>query len=293
MSFADILNMGLEQYADIGFALLVGGVCIRTLLFDREANIKQRAIWKQELKELEKSLRILIDEATEASHVFDKQLGKRQIAIEKMADRAENLLRASISNANKPATSQKNTATKRSDSQKTTQSKKIKDWTMDEDLPNHLMSSLESASDRASFNSENAKSNNEESELAAKKALSDERIFAQTSIVDPVAFKIAKRLLLEGKELHVIARKLDMPVSEIRHLETLIRQQAQLDQAELPETFKSKDLGTVSKIIRDPAERKTKSNSVLLDQVEAISSSRSSLDLSFEDDLDLPLTLNR
>ena len=47
--------------------------------------------------------------------------------------------------------------------------------------------------------------------------------FDKTSIMDKTTYLIARRLLLEGKELHVVARKLELPVSEIRLLDRLIR----------------------------------------------------------------------
>ena len=51
------------------------------------------------------------------------------------------------------------------------------------------------------------------------------KAFIHTSIVDPTTYRIARRLLLEGKEIHVVARKLDLPVSEIRELDRLLREQ--------------------------------------------------------------------
>ncbi|HQH27543.1 MAG TPA: hypothetical protein PLP17_09130 [Oligoflexia bacterium] len=50
--------------------------------------------------------------------------------------------------------------------------------------------------------------------------------FSRTSIIDPATFHIARRLLKEGKEIHVVARKLELPVSEIRSLERMLRQEA-------------------------------------------------------------------
>ncbi len=51
----------------------------------------------------------------------------------------------------------------------------------------------------------------------------ENKAFARTSIVDPTTYRIARRLLLEGKELHVVARKLELPLSEIRELDRLLR----------------------------------------------------------------------
>ena len=63
-------------------------------------------------------------------------------------------------------------------------------------------------------------------QLEAAEALQDEverETYEQLSIVDPTAYRIARRLLAAGKEIHVVARKLDLPVSEVRLLDRLMR----------------------------------------------------------------------
>lgn len=312
VNISETLSSGLVQYADFGFALLVGGICLRTLLFDREANTKQRAIWKHELLELEKSLRELIDEASHASEVFDRQLNTRQKTLESLVEKSESLLKASISNSVKTNSRDRlrpnEIRTKKSNSTRLNSANNSADWIYGDDLPNHLASALEESDDvvlnqvpvqnkktqqirkeQQIQSAENSKAAEEEQQII------DEKIFSQTSIVDPVAFRIAKRLLLEGKELHVIARKLEIPVSEIRHLEMLIRQHAQSEHVDLPDTFKSKEIETVKKVIRDPAERKQKQKS-LSSQVQASSVRTNQVEinnygLSFEDDTDLPSEL--
>lgn len=49
--------------------------------------------------------------------------------------------------------------------------------------------------------------------------------FNMTSIMDQSTYRIARRLLKEGNELHIVARKLDLPVSEIRLLDKLMRRE--------------------------------------------------------------------
>ncbi len=78
-------------------------------------------------------------------------------------------------------------------------------------------------------------------ELADKMAEANERVeldeserltFESTSIMDPVTYKIARRLLTSGKEIHIVARKLELPVSEIRLLDRLIRRETMNESAE-------------------------------------------------------------
>ena len=287
----EISGISIEQFSDIGFALLVGGICLRTLLFDRDANIKQRAIWKHELTELEKSLRQLIDEATQASELFDKQLTFRQQSIEELLDRAEKMASTSYAKASVSQSAKSNSENKSESKSLRPPKKEIeveKDWEFGEDLPDHLIDALELTEDKTTIRKDSTKkvkSNVVENYTATavekKAAIAEEKIFSQTSIVDPVAYRIAKRLLLEGKELHVIARKLEIPVSEIRHLETLIRQYAQVEHADLPETFLAKEIGDVKKIIRDPALKKN-GKSQLSTRIETVRNERQPLSLEFE-----------
>ena len=53
----------------------------------------------------------------------------------------------------------------------------------------------------------------------------EQATFQGTSIMDQATYRIARRLLLAGKELHIVARKVDLPVSEIRLLDRLIREE--------------------------------------------------------------------
>jgi len=50
--------------------------------------------------------------------------------------------------------------------------------------------------------------------------------FKRLSIMDPTAYRIARRLLADGTEIHVVARKLDLPVSEMRLLDRLMREES-------------------------------------------------------------------
>ena len=43
------------------------------------------------------------------------------------------------------------------------------------------------------------------------------------SFIEPGAFRVAKRLLMSGQEIHVVARKLDLPLGDVRVIERLAR----------------------------------------------------------------------
>ncbi len=258
----DALNLNWQQLADIGFLLLVTGVSLRSLLVDRDALQKQRAVWKSELIGLEGSLRELIGEAAEASTLFDSNIQRRQKELELVLSKIEAKV-AKVTNSSShfkviPST----------------QDEEIVDppWVTDDELPRHLRSQLESTSDnyncepvtRLTQKASKVRSDRKVSDGYSRSSLreeleveavdNDEELFKQTSIVDPAAFKIAKRLLLEGKEIHVISRKLDIPVSEVRHLELLIREASQGETLNSP--LKEKELSDVRKVIRDTSNGK-------------------------------------
>jgi hypothetical protein len=138
---------------------------------------------------------------------------------------------------------------------------------MEDEMPAHLRGRLEDTRDkvgaRGSVRARPAtQQNSAKSERSLREAIEiqaiekDNYLFQQTNIVDPVSFKIAKRLLLEGKEIHVISRKLDIPASEIRHLESLLRinDSSSVEGSQL----KQKEVADVKKVIRDPASRASK-----------------------------------
>ena len=58
-------------------------------------------------------------------------------------------------------------------------------------------------------------------ELIAQKEMTDES--KPPAGTDPVAYKIARRLLFAGKEIHVVARKLGLALSEVRVIDKLLR----------------------------------------------------------------------
>ena len=65
--------------------------------------------------------------------------------------------------------------------------------------------------------------------MTARTEESVERGFVGESM-DPVAYKIARRLLLGGKEIHVVARKLEIPVAEVRIIERMLRDSGELQE---------------------------------------------------------------
>jgi hypothetical protein len=265
-----IHNIHLDQLVDIGFGLLVAGICIKTLFTDRNALKKQRELWRQELGELENSLKSLITDASDASEIFDKNIRHRQKELAALLEKVEHVIQTS----NTTAQSSDNSKETAPDSRSFTKNSSVEDppWVHTQpeflSVADKVQSSLEDASKRSSLRHKTLATQGKHQTQAEKidKTLAlkhqieiekqeqekaDNEIFQQTSIVDQVAFRIAKRLLLEGKELHVVARKLELPVSEIRHLDTLLREQAQRKNLPLPKALEEKEIRRVRGIVRN------------------------------------------
>jgi len=250
----EALNINWQQIADIGFLLLVTGISLRSLLVDRDALQKQRSIWKKELVDLEASLRDLITEATDASDAFDSKIQRRQKSLEDVLNKIE----AKVANIANGSSHFKMIPS---------EDEEMIDppWALEDELPKHLRSRLEATTDsiRTSSNQKAQRKTSPRGTLKESIEVetidNDQAIFQQTSIVDPAAFKIAKRLLLEGKEIHVISRKLDIPVSEVRHLEMLLRKTDLAE--EEANKLRQKELLDVKRVIRDTSGSKKKEQS--------------------------------
>jgi hypothetical protein len=267
-------NIGIDQFADIGFGILVAGICLKTLFTDKNALNRQREIWKEEFHQLESSLKELITEASDASEIFDKKIARRQNEIKVLLEKTEKSIKQINIQDLQNSASQKNGTQTLSESLEVTE-KVDPPWALE--IPIQVEESIKKTQKGASLRYKtlsclgNISNNATEPKLTLKDEIQIEKeeqekadtfIFQQTSIVDPVSFKIAKRLLLEGKELHIVARKLELPVSEIRHLDTLLREQAQKKNQPLPKVLAEKEIRRVRGIVRDPLEKSDETNLV-------------------------------
>jgi hypothetical protein len=272
-------NLSTEQLVDIAFGLLVAGICIKTLFFGKGSQKKQRKLWKEELQELETSLKSLITEASDAAGIFDKNIRHRQNELRSLLEKADRtitearLLQENNHNTDSLILDKQNISP---DTASTHRMIEDPPWvdseTEDKTVADKVQASLSKAVKGSSLRyktlsslgkidssgSDSSSSLNNQIEVEKEEEENiDHEIFQQTSIVDPVAFRIAKRLLLEGKELHIVARKLELPVSEIRHLESLLRERSQKENRPLPKALAEKEIRRVRGIVRDPLEKET------------------------------------
>jgi hypothetical protein len=73
------------------------------------------------------------------------------------------------------------------------------------------------------------------------------------SHLDPVTYKIARRMLLSGQELHIVARKLELPLAELRILDKMLRQSSNADSDPLGQAGRNSNYSATPGIRREVA----------------------------------------
>ena len=255
-------SINAQSLVDIGFVLLVTIACARSLFRDSDAAEHRRHAWRRELLELEETLRSLIVEAGSASGRLDRSLLQRKHELEnllkklddkeqgqtaRMRGEPEFVAQAQASSReaaelpnetwHKPpqrqsqAQASRNTAPQHGKTKRPPVTAERMGRSGLEDLveaaqDSIALSSAVSKSATAAEKPTGPQTLNEEIEMI-KNDPTEGATFSRTSIIDPSTYRIARRLILEGKEIHVVARKLDLPLAEVRNLDRLIRQEGQ------------------------------------------------------------------
>jgi hypothetical protein len=253
------LNIDFQSLIDIGLILLVTFACAKSLFRDNGTGEARRGAWKSELKELEASLRGLIQEAGAASRNFDRSLLARKRELESLLKELDEkgipsteATEAIPRSAAAPSQELPNSSwaeTSPSPKAYTPAGTASSGSSVESPLRNAGLEQLiEKADDTLSLSQQVTKEvlrqqtnkrkqlgkgglaaslaeklaeSNSENELDAL----EQATFEGTSIMDQATYKNVRRLLRSGKELHVVARKVELPVSEIRLLDRLIREE--------------------------------------------------------------------
>ncbi len=222
-------TISLAAFTDSAFVLLVMLACGRALQAGRSSGISSR--WKQELTTLESSLRDIVSEATISSGTLDKQLLRRQEDLELLLRRIE---KAQISfEESRSRTSALSLETperisvidRRPEKSPTVPVETISaghQFDEDEDLPNPTWSSRSlrsnDAQSRQTATSTNQTPLRQQIEFVKPNDQSREDRELLRSI-DPAAMRVAERLLDGGQEIHVVARKLELSVAQVRAID--------------------------------------------------------------------------
>lgn len=225
--------MGIQQLLDVAFVGLVLFTCWHSLF---GSSSRRRAYrWKEELRDLEDMLRELIAEAGAASSSLDRSLSRRKEElsalirkIETAKQGAENSVAARSA---APAAQRRVPAPRRTAAE------------VEDTLPNRTWESSSAEPGRATL-AETIEELLEEDHLSVSRPATPEKqslakkiemkresdILSEKGFVgesiDPVAYKIALRLLSNGQEIHIVARKLGLPMAEVRLIDRLRRSKA-------------------------------------------------------------------
>ncbi len=253
-------HLHLQSLVDIGFVCLVTLACARSIFQNSDLAESKRRHWRAELNALQHALGSLIAEAGAASNNLDRRLLQRKRELEQLLERmngieavpaagperpgrrrpassipaedlpnktweqpTKSLHRAGFAAEAKNSTPSVSAADADSFSLGTSLDSLIKD--RDDTVTLSAAAIQNNIKNRKSANISAANSLLNEIEILRSDPVEGEA-FSRTSIIDPATFHIARRLLKEGKEIHVVARKLELPVSEIRSLERMLRQEA-------------------------------------------------------------------
>jgi len=206
----------IEAIVDTAFMVLVIFTCWRVLFGKQATQNVQNPRWKEELAELEKSLGRLIEEAGQASYQLDKNLQRRREELEEVLSKVERKQHQAVE-------------------QSTVEAQNVEEPSIE--IPNDLPNSTwleplkkEPTQNPAPSLDEQIEVATADSPLKSREETLSEKMLAQW--IDPVAFKVAKRLLGRGQEIHVVARKLGIPTAQVRLVDSILRRERQDESSE-------------------------------------------------------------
>lgn len=238
-------SIDFATLVDLGFVFLVAASALTALMRDTTSAEKRALRLSHELAGLETALRELIGEAAAASSSLDRNLLRRKQELEQLIVRCESILAEKHSSEQVAETHTdpdfpnrswieerpKGVAVKRK-SQTGTESY----WL--EELATETQDTAD-LNRRHDYNETRVAQREFVSAATANRRFTQQPLAREVEVVhhqedraerrfleefgDSVPHKIARRLLLSGKEIDVVAKKLNMPLAEIRAIDTIIR----------------------------------------------------------------------
>jgi hypothetical protein len=256
---------GFQSLVDIGFVLFVIAACYQSLFSSGGSRTSAQAV--HQTRQLESSLREMIDEASAAGSNLNRSLLKRKDELQSLIQKIDEakLEAQTVIEAPRP---QPLSIPRRASAPAAPAPKQI----VEEDLPNDSWRdglsatvTLEELADRSSDTIQISKAASKPVEQKPVETASDESRTIESltqqlntmlraeqakklglgneievmkdsakqplnkgfvgSSVDPSVYRIARRLLASGKEIHVVARKLELPVAEVRLIDRMLREE--------------------------------------------------------------------
>lgn len=241
------INVG--TLTDIGFVVFVSIACWQSLFAPARSEERRRGKWKAELTQVESMLKTLITEAGSAGVHLQTSLLERQRELETLLERIEGAQGepTQFTIGTKAAAPRKGAAVY---STEVPNESWLKPFQVPVAAPAPVQApkaapvkaptletlaaqrtdqvSLSAASMAAMRPAPTPQAARPDlnSQIEMTRAATAQEFPSQNSPVrDPMAYQVAKRLLAEGKEIHVVSRKLELPLAEVRMLDKLMRQE--------------------------------------------------------------------
>ena len=217
------LSINAEQLADTAFVLFVVFTCGYSLFANREQGAGKSKKWIQELALLQETIRELIGEASSASSHLDRTLQRRKLELEKLLSKIEVSQSHSSEMPNASWEERPINTSSRAQHAERPQERVAS--------PRRTQTQTRNAPRLQPAPLRRPAPLTQDSELARRiEILLDDkkpsRMVAEESS-DPAAYKIARRLLESGKEIHIVAKKVGLPIEEIRVLDSMIKGEAE------------------------------------------------------------------
>ena len=298
--------IGNSFYIDLMLTMVMVAVGLRSLVLSRDVGAKTAARWRNELRELEGSLRTLITEASNSSATLDRRLVRRREELETLlrridgqasklehhADEADEdgelfELHEELPNqswfaeeapkrAAKPAAAPAPTRRRASRDAFLDLSDEVEDRvelstavrrapakakaptaTAPKRLPAPPQKGIHAEVEIQAAPAKKAKAKatkaaTTQPRLPARTAKPETEIMSSPSIMDPTTYSVARRLLARGTELHIVARKLDIPLAEVRLLDKLMRSEGngRATEEEISTGYRKTERVPAKKIVR-------------------------------------------
>lgn len=243
---------------DIGFTVLTTVICIKFLTQQTFDSGKTIGYWRKELKGVEQTIRNLISEAMTVNNNLDKTLVKRKSDLEKLLHNLEK-----IENKLDQVEEFPNDSWRRKEEDLRLENIEQVNQTSPNSLAEDARDSISlstkdsfsgSAKSKRTIFTKTAKSLCEQIEIKKPENIKQtSQTPRNTTVIDPVTLKVAKRMLAQGKEIHVVAKKLELSVSQIRVIDRLLREQGM--ESEAGPNFKRLEAIPATKIVRNMDER--------------------------------------
>lgn len=243
------MQMTYQNIIDCAFPLFVAALCIRCWLLTKVLSGNKAQAWQEELKAVEESIKGLITKATTASNNLDRTLIIRKRELETLLQKLEQNSKHGFSTKKKSSyqitagTSSENLLEdlpnqtwEKTKSRILTEDNKFasktQPWTLKHEYiepvksKDRLIELAETEADQVSI----SRTSNPTLQRSLVNSIeiineeqSTEKLFSQLNFPDITTFNVARRLLKEGHEIHIVSRKLDVPVAEVRMLDSLMR----------------------------------------------------------------------